>query len=196
MPNWCYTNITISHENETEVEKLEKFVDKWTSKDHMDNGFGHKWLGNIVLGSGVGTIDTGKETDLRCRGTIIDYYRSGNELVISTETAWTPMLQIWVKVIDKYLPGGELIYSTDEGGFDINDTNDPELVGKYILDYYGEDESIESDWEADEDTVRVVLQKLLDTTETDVEKLINIAFENDYDISIRKWEYTDVSNWD
>lgn len=196
MPNWCYTNITIRHENETEVEVLEKFVDKWTSKDHMDNGFGHKWLGNIVLGSGVGTIDTGKETDLRCRGTIIDYYRSGNELVISTETAWTPMLQIWVKVIDKYLPGGELIYNTDEGGFGINDTNDPELVGKYILDYYGEDESIESDWEVDEDTVRVVLQKLLDTTETDVEKLINIAFENDYDISIRKWEYTDVSNWD
>ena len=195
MPNWCYTNITINHENETEVKKLEKLMDEWTSKDYMTNGFGNKWLGNVVLGSGVGTVDTNKETDLRCRGTIIDYYRTGNELVINTETAWSPMLQMWVKVIEKYLPGAELIYNADECGFYINDTNDPALVGKYILDYYG-DENIESDFEASEDTVRETLQKMLDTTETDVEKLINMAFEDDLDISVRKWEYSDVSNWD
>ena len=195
MPNWCYTNITINHENETEVKKLEKLMDEWTSKDYMTNGFGNKWLGNVVLGSGVGTVDTNKETDLRCRGTIIDYYRTGNELVINTETAWSPMLQMWVKVIEKYLPGAELIYNADDCGFDINDTNDPALVGKYILDYYG-DENIESDFEASEDTVRETLQKMLDTTETDVEKLINMAFEDDLDISVRKWEYSDVSNWD
>lgn len=195
MPNWCYTNITINHENETEVEKLEKLIDEWTSKDYMPNGFNNKWLGNVVLGSGVGTVDINKETDLRCRGTIIDYYRIGNELVINTETAWSPMLQMWVKVIEKYLPGAELIYNADECGFDINDTNDPALVGKYILDYYG-DEDIESDFEASEDTVRETLQKMLDTTETDVEKLINMVFEDDLDISVRKWEYSDVSNWD
>ena len=195
MPNWCYTNITINHGNEIEIERLEKLIGGWTSKDYMKNGFGHKWLGNIVLGSGVGTVDTNKETDLRCRGTIIDYYRNENELVINTETAWSPMLQMWVKVLEKYLPGAELIYNADECGNDINDTNDPCLAGKYILDYYG-DEDIESDWEASEDTVRETLQKLLDTTETDVEKLIQMVYEDDYDISVRKWEYSDVSNWD
>ena len=195
MPNWCYTNITINHENEIEVEKLEKLIDEWTTKDYMTNGFGHKWLGNVVLGSGVGTVDTDNATDLRCRGTIIDYYRTGNELVINTETAWSPMLQMWVKVLEKYLPDAELIYSADECGFDINDTNDPALVGKYILDYYG-DEDIESDWEASEEVVRLTLQELLDTTETDVKKLIEMVYEGDYDISVRKWEYSDVSNWD
>lgn len=195
MPNWCYTNITINHESETEVEKLEKLINEWTSKDYMTNGFGHKWLGNVVLGSGIGTVDTNNATDLRCRGTIIDYYRTGNELVISTETAWSPMLQMWVKVIEKYLPGAELIYNADECGFDINDTNDPALVGKYILDCYG-DEDIESDWEASEEVVRLTLQELLDTTETDVKKLIEMVYEGDYDISVRKWEYSDVSNWD
>jgi len=195
MPNWCYTNITINHENETEVEKLEKLINEWTSKNHMPNGFDNKWLGNVVLGSGVGTVDTDKETDLRCRGTIIDYYRTGNELVISTETAWSPMLKMWVKVLEKYLPDAELIYSADECGFDINDTNDPDLVGKYILDYYG-DGDIEPDWEASEETVRKTLQELLNTEETDVEKLIQMVYEDDYDISVRKWEYSDVSNWD
>ena len=195
MPNWCYTNITINHENETELQKLSNLIDEWTSKDYMKNGFGNNWLGNIVLGSGVGTVDTDKETDLRCRGTIIHSMVTDNQLIIDTETAWSPMLQMWVKILEKYLPDAELIYNADECGNGVNDTNDPALEGKYILDYYG-DEDIESDWEADEETVREVLQKLLDTTETDVEKLIQMVYEDDYDISVRKWEYSDVSNWD
>ena len=194
MPNWCYTNITISHESEIEIEKIEKLVDEWTSKDYMENGFGLKWLGNIVLGSGVGTVDTGKETDLRCRGSIVDYYRNGNELVINTETAWTPMLQMWVKIIEKYLPDAELIYNTEECGNDISHTNDPDLVGKYILDYYG-DGDFESDWEADEGTVRETLQKMLNTTETNVEKLIEMAYEDDLEISIHQWEYANENDW-
>lgn len=195
MPNWCYTNITISHGNETEIEKLEKLIDEWTSKDYMKNGFGHKWLGNIVLGSGVGTVDSDKATDLRCRGTIIDYYKSANELVINTETAWTAMLQMWIKVIEKYLPDAELIYNAEELGCDISYTNDPDLVGKYILDYYGDDD-FESDWEASEDTARKMLQELLVTTETDMEKLIQMIYEDDYDISIHQWKYADVNEWD
>lgn len=195
MPNWCYTNITINHESETEVEKLEKLIDEWTSKNYMDNGFDKKWLGNVVLGSGVGTVDTDNATDLRCRGTIIDYYRSGGELVINTETAWVPMLRMWVKVIDKYLPGAEIIYNADECGCDINHTNDPCLVGKYILDYYG-DGDIESDFEASERIVIRTLQELLNTTETDVDRLIQMVYEDDYDISVRKWEWTDINDWD
>ena len=195
MPNWCYTSITINHENETELQKLSNLIDEWTSKDYMKNGFGNNWLGNIVLGSGVGTVDTNKETDLRCRGTIIHSMVTDNQLIIDTETAWSPMLQMWVKILEKYLPDAELIYNADECGDGVNDTNDPALAGKYILDYYG-DEDIESDWEADEETVREVLQKLLDTTETDVEKLIQMVYEDDYDISVRKWEWSDISNWD
>ena len=185
MPNWCYTNITIRHESEKEIQNLEELINRWTNKNYMENGFGHNWLGNIVLGSGVGTVDTCKETDLSCRGSITDYHRTGNELVINTETAWSPMMKMWVKILEKYLPDAELLYNADECGMGINDTNDPDLVDKYILDYYG-DENIESDWEADEDTVRKTLQKLLDTTETDVEKLIQMAYEDDYDISVRK----------
>lgn len=195
MPNWCNTNITINHESETEIERLEKLIDEWTSKDYMENGFGNNWLGNIVLGSGVGTVDTDKGTDLRCRGTLVGYYRVKNQLIINTETAWAPMLQMWVKVLEKYLPNAELIYNAEECGCDITCTNDPDLVGKYILDYYG-DGDFESEWEADEDTARETLQKMLGTTETDVKKLIEMAYEDDLDISIHQWEYADVSDCD
>ena len=191
MPNWCYTNITINHESETEVEKLEKLLDEWTSKDYMPNGFGHKWLGNVVLGSGVGSVDTNDITHLRCRGTLLDYYRHGNELTINTETAWSPMLKMWVKVLEKYLPGAELVYNAEECGNGVQCTNDPALLGRYVIDYYG-DEDIESDWEASEDTVRETLQKILDTTETDIDKLIKMAWDEDAEISIRQWEWTDV----
>ena len=191
MPNWCYTNITINHESEAEVEKLEKLIEEWTSKDYMPNGFGHKWLGNVVLGSGVGTVDTDKATDLRCRGTICDYYRNGSELTINTETAWSPMMQMWVKILEKYLPGAELVYTAEEPGNGVWCTNDPALVNKWVIDYYG-DGDIESDWEASEDTVREVLQELLNTTETDVDKLVRMAWDEDVDISVNKWDWTDL----
>lgn len=195
MPNWCYTNITISHETETEIEKLGKLIDEWTSKDYMENGFGHDWLGNVVLGSGVGTVDTDAKTDLRCRGSITYREVNGNQITMSTETAWAPMLKMWLKIIDKYLPGAELIYSAEEFGCGICTTNDPDLVGKYVIDYWG-DKNIESDWEAKEETAVELLQIILDTTETNIEKLIAMAEKYDSDVSVHKWLYFKPELWD
>ena len=197
MPNWCYTNITIAHENETKVGELERLIEEWTSKNYMENGFGHKWLGNIVLGSGIGTVDKDKATDVRCRGTICDYYRNGSELTINTETAWSPMLGMWVKLVEKYLPGAELIYNAEETGNGVQCTNDPALKDRYVIDCYG-DENIESDWEASEKTVIEILQELLCTTETDMEKLLQMFDESEYseNMSIKKWDFDDIDVWD
>lgn len=197
MANWCFTRITINHESETELEKLDKLLDEWTSKDYMDNGFGHKWLGNIVLGSGVGTVDTNKETDLRCRGWITDHFIEDNQLHIDTETAWNPMLQMWTKVLEKYLPDAELLYEAEECGNEIYSTNDPTMKDCYIIDCCGI-EDVESDWEASEETVRKTLQELLNTTEADVEKLIEMLDESEYDecMSIHKWDFDDISTWE
>lgn len=195
MPNWCWTRITINHESEIELEKFDKLLDEWTNKDYMDNGFGYNWLGNIVLGSGVGTINTNKETDLRCRGTITEHWIENGTLHIDTETAWSPMLQMWVKILDKYLPDAEWVYEAEECGNGVQCTNDPDLMGKYVIDYYG-DKDIESDWEASKEVVRLTLQELLDTTEIDVEKLIEMVYEDDYDISVRKWEWAEVNEFE
>ena len=154
MPNWCWTRITINHESEKEIEKLNKLIDEWTSKDYMDNGFGHEWLGNIVLGSGVGTVDTNAETDLWCRGSITYREVNGNQLLIDTETAWSPILKMWVKLLEKYLPDAELIYTAEECGCGLYSTNDPSMKDCYYIDCW-DIPDIESDYEASEDTVRI-----------------------------------------
>lgn len=197
MPNWCLNRITINHENESKLEKLSKLIDEWTSKDYMENGFGHNWLGNIVLGSGVGTVDTNEETDLRCRGTITYSELYENQLIIDTETAWSPMLQMWVKVLDKYLPDAELIYSAEECGCGLYSTNDPCMKDCYIIDSWDIDD-IDSDWAASEETVRITLQELLDTTETDIEKLLQMFEDSEHsdNMSIHKWDFDNVEVWD
>lgn len=189
MPNWCCTNMHIYCDDTEKLNNLNSLIDEWTSKDYMDNGFGHHWLGNIVLGSGVGTVDTNKETDLRCRGTLLYKDICGGELIIETETAWSPMMEMWTKIVDKYLPNADLFYTAEEPGCGIFYTNDPDYVDKYVIDSWNE--NIESNWEASEENVRELLQELLETDETDVKKLIDMFYYSDLeeDISINQWEY-------
>lgn len=197
MPNWCLTRITINHESEEKLKELEKLINEWTSKDYMKNGFGLEWLGNIVGNSGVGTVDENQETDLRCRGrlTYMEYF--DGQLTIDTVTAWSPMLKMWKKVLDKYLPDAELIYLAEEGGNGLYSTNDPCMKDCYIIDSW-EIEEIDSDWEATEDQVKKVLQKLLETDETDVEKLIDMFEDSEHsdNMSIHKWDFDEIDIWD
>ena len=197
MPNWCTTRITINHDDENKLKEFEKLINEWTSKNYMENGFGLQWLGNIVGNSGIGTIDKNLETDLRCRGSITWIECDDYQLLIDTETAWVPMLKMWVKLLEKYLPDAELIYSAEECGMGIYSTNDPCLKDCYIMDCY-DMEDIESDWEASEETVRKILQELLKTDETDVEKLIELLNDSEYGdkMIVHKWEYDDISVWE
>ena len=197
MPNWCFTRITINHENENKLLELERLINEWTNKNYMENGFGLAWLGNIVGNSGVGTVDENPETDLRCRGRLTYLECTENQLLIDTETAWSPILKLWVKVLEKYLPDAELIYQAEECGNGLYDTNDPCLSNCYIIDAW-DMEDIDSDWEASEETVRKMLQELLDENEGDVEKLISKFNRSDYsdDMSVHKWNFTEIDCWD
>lgn len=196
MPNWCSTRITINHESESELKNLEALINACMEKNYMKNGFGLDWLGNIVGNAGIGTIDIGKETDLRCRGRLNYMELYDNQLIVDTETAWVPMLKMWAKLLDKYLPDAEIIYNAEEPGCCIYATNDPDLINLYIIDSWNED--IESNWKANESKVINVLQKLLKTEETDINKLLEIfnKSDEDYDISINKWEFIEIEEWD
>jgi hypothetical protein len=162
----------------------------------MDNGFGLNWLGNIVGNSGIGTVDENPETDLKCRGNIQYMERTDNQLIIDTETAWVPMLKMWVKLLDKYLPDAELIYSAEESGCCIHNTNDPCLIDKYYIDSW-EMEDIESNFEATESEVRKMLQKLLEANESDINKLLKMFRKSEYseNMSINRWDFSDVYSW-
>lgn len=199
MSNWCFTRINIiNHNNDNKIENLYNLIKEWTSNNYEENDFGLQWLGNIVGNSGIGTIDEGKETDLMCRGSL-NYIElvEKNQLLIETETAWVPMLRMWVKILDKYLPDAELIYEAEECSNELYSTNDESLRDKYIIDCWGIDE-IESNWESSKENVINILQELLNTTEKNTSILINLLEDSKYSdmISVHKWTFDDISEWD
>lgn len=146
MSNWCITNITIETPN---AENLVENIKKWTTKDFYKNDFGNKWLGNVIAGSNIAEYDgenfyTSEGKKIGCKGWI-DYFFIGghsffigkdvtNEVHISTETAWGPYLQMWLKIIDKYYPEAKLTYHAEETNMGVYLTNDDKYVGKYILE--------------------------------------------------------------
>ena len=230
MPNWCYTHITIRHEDESVIERLENLINKWTSKDYIKNGFGNNWLGNIVGNSGVGIVkcegEPNKETEevkyLFCRGEICDVYRNGNELIITEESAWSPAVKMWLKVIDKYASGSELIYSAEECGCDLYMTNDEDHLDHYYLDWWEQfpEEyakqikslnwaTAESDDAVTEDNVLKFLTALLPEVtekedflaakkENSKEKMIDVLLKAFYETElcehcgIHKWDWVDA----
>ena len=197
MPNWCSTRITINYESREKLQELLDLVEKWTKSDYEKNGFGLSWLGNVVGNSGVGTVSTGQSTDLHCRGYINSLELFDNQFIIDTETAWTPMLKLWIKVLEKYLPGATLLYTAEECGNNIYYTNDPDLVGCYYIDAW-DVPGIDSNESVPADKVISILQELLKSTETDIDELINLISASEYSegLAIHKWEFAESETWD
>ena len=110
MPNWCMTKLIITHNDESKLKVFDKLLDQWTSRNYRGNGFGRNWLGNIVLGSGIGTVDTNPKTDFRCRGTMDYKELHRDELTIDVSTAWSPMLRMWIKLVNKFIPDADVTY--------------------------------------------------------------------------------------
>lgn len=197
MPNWCSTHIFIKSENKEELKTFHDLLDEWTGINYMDNGFGTSWLGNIVLGSGIGTVSTGNETDVECRGWLEDMsFTDDNTIMIQTETAWSPKLKMWKLLCEKYL-NSEIIYDAEEPGMELFCTNDFDLVGKYRLIANGC-----SEYELTKEEIIKTLQKELETEEVDFEKLLKLAEEetNNEDNGnyyyVHEWEQVAIEEWE
>lgn len=203
MPNWSFTNISITaiESDKNKLEKLYRDIKEWTSKEYVKSDFGKNWLGNIVGFSG---IDSNKDGDfkVRCRGTLEDIELSDNTLHLRTETAWSPMFGMWLQLLDKYQIQHEgIIFDSydDMGNYYI--TNDSNYIGRYIID--GVDNEVskvtglyENEWDASEDTVISMLQKLLDTGEEDITELLDMLSESEWSDSlyITPWEESNVED--
>lgn len=212
MPNWCFTNITMTGQAE-KVQFLYDKIKEWTSKDYTQNGFGNNWLGNIVLGSGIATEKDIDERDAtRCRGTIINleidfldpcaigfYFgltrHQNAALKIQTETAWNPMMKMWSMINERYNLGLDITYTAEEPGCELYLTNDPDIADTYIIDAYDMDE-IQTDYGVEEKYVIRELQELLSTTEINIEKLISIFNESEYSdhMIIGKYSFVEIED--
>ena len=187
------TTIKIYSENKDKLAELNELLNEWTNEDYMDNGFGEAWLGNIIIGAGLGTIDEDEEdidTDLECRGVLVLAELTDDCLWIETETAWNPMLKMWVRLVEKYLPDGKLIYYAEEMGNEIYCSNDPKYKDLYYVEFVNNSaiskiigyniESFMDGHEIKEKDLRKCLQCLLSTDEDDIETLIELT-ESKYD---------------
>ena len=195
MPNWCYTNINICHNDKDKMKDLYDKIMEWTSKNYSDNGFGVTWLGNIVGFSGI--ADPDKDVYPRCRGTLSSISFDNNQINLSTETAWAPMMQMWQMIVDKYLPDADIWYTAEEPGNCIFESNDPDVIGKYYIDIWEPPEEFEDEesiYEAEEDDVIDFLQRVLKTEEKNIDALFIMADEiEDRWFSINMWANCDIS---
>ena len=197
MPNWCISYISVQSEDKLGLQILSDNVDLWTSYNAIENGFGTHWLGNIVLNSGLGTIDTSDPSHLECRGYLESIELVENELIVQTCTAWRPMLQIWTRLAESYLSEYDVIYTCEEPGMGIYYTNDP-ANNDYIL--RGDYEKVFGCGEqyVDERLLVQLLQALLKVKITDVDKLIDMFESSEYhkEAGISGYEFVDISDLD
>lgn len=192
MPNWCSTRVEIECVNDETAKALFDRIAEWTSSNKAENGFGHNWLGNVVLGSKIGTVDTCPETDVHCRGEIADKDLYKNTVVLYTETAWAPLLHMWQLVADKYAPGADICYTAEEPGCALFATNDPDLEGKYYLDFWDSGYTI---YDATPESAAQYLQERLESDETDLDTLIEMLLDAEIG-DVHRWQGCPIEEWD
>lgn len=205
MPNWCYTNINICHNDKNKLKDFFDKVEEWRKKPYKTNDFDTYslgWLGNIVGNSGLAewkVKENGREDfvpSISCRGSLQTFELHENSINIDTETAWGPMLEMWRLLCDKYLPGADIYYTAEESGNGLYQTNDPNVDGTYYIDIWEPPEEFEDEesmYEAEESDAIEFLQRVLHTEETDINKLIDMADSiDDPWFSIHKWELMDI----
>ncbi|MBQ6128714.1 MAG: hypothetical protein IJI51_03550 [Lachnospiraceae bacterium] len=194
MPNWCSTDITIRRAKEQGAKPLFDLIEKWQREGtKIKNSWDNQWLG-LLVEKGLGANPLSHEYE--CRGMFYDLELSPDEeeITVRTETAWCPMLKMWIHLIDRHLPGDKLIYVAEECGCEIYQTNDPEYEGMYYIDSWGE---VETKWIADEKAVRQTVNKLTgkDVSKMDIDKVIKLVSFEGHEVSIHKWDYDSDISW-
>ena len=200
MPNWAYNDETI-YGPEKELEELYGKLVDWSSKNQMENGFGTKWIGNIVIGAGFETCKYYRHGEkfepnpnaLECRGRIINdfhivkHHDGITSIAFSSETAWGEISHTWDTILAKHAPNCKYYFASVEHGMGIfvkRDYKDRFYSFDYMVDIFIEDDANESKeilnlsrgYYSHEDLV-YDLQKLLRTNEKDFTKLVDDVFK-------------------
>lgn len=194
MPNWCRTAITIDCKDEKESKKLYDLIDGWISSSEIKTDFGDRWLGNIVIKSGINTLEEIEQgTSVSCRGWVEYLTRNGPTVYVDTETAWRPMLGMWLDVIDRYAPDAELTYVAEEGGRELYATNDTEYAGMYFIAYADDRDTLYDLKESK--ALSCIKEELGSSAEGDIKKLSKEFTKSGFGW-VYSWEYIPASEWD
>lgn len=195
MIEWCSTDIYITHPNENgELLQLEKLIRKWTNNNPVGEYFKESPLSDVVLNSGVGTVNTDKSTDLDCRGSIQSLETCEYKIHISTSTVSEPLLKMWQKIIDKYLPLAVMTYVAEEPGWGLFATNDPSYKNRYHIEIYG-DQDFHYECAKGYLVVHLLQERLKSTKNKMSELMKELRAQDCDDIFVHKWRILPIDHW-
>ena len=131
MPNWAYNN-EIIYGPKAEIDGLYKKLINWTSINQEENGFGLKWIGNIVIGAGFKVpdgVDPCKSfsdlDNLQCKGSILNDFEVTDcdngfaKISFDSETAWSDFRETWDLILEKHAPNCKYYFLSVEAGMDL-----------------------------------------------------------------------------
>lgn len=192
MPNWCISTVSI-RSNKKEIELLWDKLQEATSANPEGADFGNLWLGNLVLQVGEDWNDVG------CRGAISWMNKTSDNVIdIDVESAWSPQLDPIKLMAGKYAPNASIYYTSEEKGSELYWTNDPDMIGKYIVDVFcNEDEELAfleeqepmSEIELRDALLEVLGESEANKTTSELIRMFTDKFEYTY---VYQYEYVEI----
>ncbi|MBQ0160339.1 MAG: hypothetical protein KBT28_06915 [Bacteroidales bacterium] len=168
MPNWANVSYQITGSKES-IDRLNNIIDELVSapSPRVKNGFGKLWLGCIVDALG------GKWEEVTCRGQIYERSRvSDISLDLDMEMAWGE-LSDFREFLEKTL-NVHIIYYCEEPGMATYCHNDPDGP-KYHIEVIIEDETYESDFIDDFETIQMMIDSYINKKPKDFADAIEIC---------------------
>jgi len=106
MPNLFSTKIDFTG-NYADLTDLQNKISEYTTKELSPSDFGKSWLGNILVGFGLGDKIESDNNGIRCRGhveSVSNVTENGNDsyFTLWTETVGIPMVKMWFTIINQY----------------------------------------------------------------------------------------------
>lgn len=129
MPNWAYSSYCIVGDKE-QLKQLYDIMDELEDMESPglhDNGFGSRWLGNLVIKLG------GDWKKVYCRGEWSNLCLYKDRLTFETETAWSELREVRQLLKTKF-PKLNFYYQCEELCMGIYITNDKRH--KFFKDRY------------------------------------------------------------
>lgn len=186
MPNWCYNDIKFYSDDKSKMEYFHRFLEKWLFNHTIFPKASPNWYGKALYGAGI-ISDKDQEVGFPCRGfaddiTDVDKIKEKSYFSLTTHTAWSPMNQIWCEVLNSLnLRDVKFAVFSEEPGMEIYEIYDPDDLffseKEVYVDAYGSEDIEELMEYRSKSELIPELQKLLNTEESDFNKLCELVGE-------------------
>ena len=124
-----------------------------------------------------------------------------NKIGVLTDSKWTPCPNAWQDIAKTFDKDVIVYYEAEEPGCEIYDSNDPDYVGRFIIDVCDDGdfpEGVNLEWgpHSREETISS-LQKLLETDEDNLSVLLHKLESGKYSeaVYVHEISYTPISDW-